>query len=309
MILETEWKIVADNMNSIIEECLKEGRTVFYIYPYGNVGMQVEEILVKRYGIKNIVRVDNCLCEYNKKVLPSTVLQENEWKDTDIVLVASNSYEYHSVIRLTVNKYVPSENVKDLFPLNPLLTSNDQRVASLAAVAREIYRKGIQGCVAEAGVYRGEFAKFINVLFADRKLYLFDSFEGFDRNSVVDGYDNCKQTDSFIERLKDTSVDVVMSKMTFKQNIVIKKGYVPQTLNEVDERFCFVNLDMDLYEPTYESLNFFWDHMNAGGYIFVHDFYVWSGIEPAVEKFCKEKQVGYMCLTDKCSIVIAKPIQ
>lgn len=43
-----------------------------------------------------------------------------------------------------------------------------------------IYSNNISGCVAEVGVFQGEFASVINKNFPDRKLYLFDTFEGFD---------------------------------------------------------------------------------------------------------------------------------
>lgn len=301
-------KVMENSINSIIEECLQEGKQHFFIFPYGKIGMQVEEILTRKYGIENIIRVDNYLCKYNKKIVSCKIFEEHTWDEKDIVLIASNSCEYYNNIRLETSNYVPPRNSKDLFPINPLLTNGDQRVASLAAVAREIYRKGIVGSVAEAGVYRGDFSRFINILFPDRKLFLFDSFEGFDRENVVNNYDNSLQTDSFINRLTDTSIDIVMEKMVFPQNVVIKKGYIPMTFKNIEEKFCFVNLDMDLYKPTYEALQFFWDNLNAGGYIFVHDFYIWDGIEPAVKQFCREKKIGYMCLTDRCSIAIAKPI-
>lgn len=45
----------------------------------------------------------------------------------------------------------------------------------------------------------------------------------------------------------------------------------------------------------------------GGGYIFVHDFDNWDGIEAAVARFCAEYHAGYFCLTDRMSIVIAKP--
>ena len=42
----------------------------------------------------------------------------------------------------------------------------------------------LDGSVAECGVYKGEFASVINRCFYDRKLYLFDIFEGFDLRDV-----------------------------------------------------------------------------------------------------------------------------
>src|SRR6187402_3528402 len=53
------------------------------------------------------------------------------------------------------------------------------RLATLELVAHDIYRENIPGDTAEVGVYRGEFALKINAAFPDRKLYLFDTFEGF----------------------------------------------------------------------------------------------------------------------------------
>jgi O-methyltransferase len=41
----------------------------------------------------------------------------------------------------------------------------------------------IPGAAAELGVYKGPFAQMINKLLPDRKLYLFDSFQGFAENA------------------------------------------------------------------------------------------------------------------------------
>ena len=44
--------------------------------------------------------------------------------------------------------------------------------------------QGDKGECAEAGVFEGDFAKWINQYFPDRKLYLFDTFEGFDMRDI-----------------------------------------------------------------------------------------------------------------------------
>jgi O-methyltransferase len=54
------------------------------------------------------------------------------------------------------------------------------RLAALELCASEIAEKSLVGAVAEVGVYRGEFASYLDAVFADRTLYLFDTFEGFD---------------------------------------------------------------------------------------------------------------------------------
>jgi hypothetical protein len=40
------------------------------------------------------------------------------------------------------------------------------------------------GSVAECGVFRGHFASHLNVCFSGRKLYLFDTFEGFHTRDI-----------------------------------------------------------------------------------------------------------------------------
>ena len=55
------------------------------------------------------------------------------------------------------------------------------RVATLELIAEEIKQQNVQGSVAELGVYQGEFSKYINQVFSQRKLFLFDTFKGFEK--------------------------------------------------------------------------------------------------------------------------------
>src|ERR1022692_3821606 len=59
------------------------------------------------------------------------------------------------------------------------------RLSTLELVSHEINRKNLEGSVAELGVYKGKFARYINQYFPKRSLYLFDTFEGFDNRDVV----------------------------------------------------------------------------------------------------------------------------
>ena len=248
-----------------LESLIVKGYKKFYIYPFGTIGMQVKDILEKKYAVEECIGVDNYLCTFNKNIISCDKLEKKIWAESEVAVIASNDGLIYNDIRLKIRIYVPSANIRDLFPVHPFMDHNDKRVASLAAVAREVYRKNIPGAVAEAGVYQGEFAKYINIIFPDRKLYLFDSFEGFDSHSISNVYDNSIQVEEWIGTLKDTSIALVMNKMKFPENIVIKKGYIPDTTRNITDKFCFVNLDMDLYLPTYEGLNFFWENLSEGG--------------------------------------------
>lgn len=157
--------------------------------------------------------------------------------------------------------------------------------------ASVIYSKNIFGCIAEAGVFQGEFAAVMNENFPDRKLYLFDTFEGFDQRDVVIE-EKHQYSDAKAGYLNITSEILVLNKMPHPENCIIKKGYFPKTTCGIDEKFCYVNLDMDLYKPTLEGLRFFYPLMVEGGIITIHDYFSqgYEGVNAALEEFMNEVQ-------------------
>lgn len=267
-----------------------------FLYPQGDFANLVRVFLKKRgySGVHIVENLELCAAEI---------------KHDCVLVITCDDEKYFNYHKIQVNNVIglTDDKVIDLFPAHPLFRSNGRNM-SLIATAKNIYHEGIDGCVAEVGVYRGDFAKYINMVFPDRKLYLFDTFEGFTEN-MVNSNDKKEETDTFIELLKDTSVDTVMEKMTFKNKVVIKKGFFPETAADLSDTFCFVNLDTDLYKPIYDGLVYFWDRMAPGGSIFVHDFYLWSGVREAVLQFCVEKHLGYYNLSDGDSVCVVKPIE
>lgn len=183
------------------------------------------------------------------------------------------------------------------------------RNAMVEVLSREIYRRHVGGAVAEVGVYQGEFAALINAYFHDRTLYLFDTFSGFDpRDTHADqgrGYSSADWDFS------NTTVDLVLSKMSHKDNVVIKKGYFPESAMDCDEaEFCLVSLDVDLYQPTYAGLKWFYPRLAPGGYLLVHDYESagYRGVKRAVDEFAAETGISSVLLPDMVgSLVIAKP--
>lgn len=189
------------------------------------------------------------------------------------------------------------------------LESINPRNAILELASREIYRYKVQGATAELGVYRGDFAKCINRFFPDRKLYLFDTFEGFDeRDAKIERSENFS---SATQDFSQTSEISVLNKMEHPKNCIIKKGWFPETREGFDEKekFCFVSLDCDLYQPMLSGLRFFYPRLSYGGTIMIHDFnnLEYQGVRQAVKEFCTENKIGYVCISDECgSAVIAK---
>lgn len=178
------------------------------------------------------------------------------------------------------------------------------RVNALECAAREIYDRGVEGSIAEAGVYRGDFAKYMNAFFPERKLYLIDTFSSFDESEL--SMDRDKKYSSVDYDFSSTSTQIVLSKMKYSQNCVIKKGLFPESMEGVEDSYCFVSLDMDLYKPMYEGLLFFYEHLNKGGYIFAHDCRnnEYKGARQALLDFCLQADVGYVILPDLCGTAV-----
>jgi O-methyltransferase len=175
------------------------------------------------------------------------------------------------------------------------------RIAIFKLAAREIKARKLQGCTAELGVYRGNFAKHINNAFPDKTLYLFDTFEGCDKRDVkIDNENGFSTIGSMENDFNQPSVKLVMRKMKYPHNCVIKKGYFPETAQNVDEKFVFVSIDPDLYEPIYQGLRFFYPRLVPGGYIFVHDCRdeFFAGAKKAVKRFAEENNLSYFPIND-----------
>lgn len=160
------------------------------------------------------------------------------------------------------------------------------RIKCFELAVKEIRKRDISGSVAEVGVFRGEFAQYINAAFPDRKCYLFDTFEGFQINEALQEMKSGNCTEAFVQAYKQTDVGMVLQKMKHLETIVIKQGFFPESLDGLEDTFAFVSIDVDFEDSIYEGLKYFYPRMEKGGYIFVHDYNSsLLGVEKAVDRY------------------------
>jgi O-methyltransferase len=182
--------------------------------------------------------------------------------------------------------------------------TNYIRISNFELVVKEIKDKGLKGAVAEVGVYKGEFAKYINRAFPEKTLYLFDTFEGFDSKDI--SVEKTQQFSDGVQDFSNTSIHEVMQKMDNKGKCVIKQGYFPDSLDGLEDTFCFVSLDPDLYKPIKDGLEYFYPRLEKGGYIFVHDYNndLYKGAKQAVREFSQENDIPYTPIADSWGTVV-----
>lgn len=162
--------------------------------------------------------------------------------------------------------------------------SNDYvRLATLELLCRRL--EEVPGAAAELGVYRGFFARCINGLLPERRLYLFDSFEGFSEDACA--------SESFQAAHRNTAVEKVLAIMPHPESVTVKPGFFPESLEGLEERFCLVSLDVDFYRTTLDGLRYFWPRLEKGGYLMLHDWGspALAGVRQALEDY--EAELGY----------------
>lgn len=251
---------------------------------------------------------------YNTPVIAPKMINATTF---DCVLIAVYAFEaIRDIYERLLQMAISADKIKILvFEKEYLDTCMDQRMYWIQDFAKTVYENKLNGCVAEGGVFRGDSAKYINKFFPDKKLYLFDTFEGFNKKDVEYemGLNNKSYNESRFTNAKlfaDTTTDLLLRKMLYPDVIEIRKGYFPETTRGIDCSFVFVNLDMDLYLPMLAGLEFFWDRLVKGGCILLHDYYHPSlpGVKKAVEDFEAKKNICIMKapIGDGCSIALLK---
>lgn len=200
---------------------------------------------------------------------------------------------------------VPREKINTTAYLSSIAIS--VRIKALENFKIICDQRGLDGSTAEVGVYQGNFARHINRVFPESKLYLYDTFEGFKSKDLEK-----EKSNSVMLKYKHYSItaeDLVMDKMPHKEKVLIRKGLFPATAIGENDKYVFVNLDADLYAPILSGLKFFYKRLVPGGVIFIHDYFNpgCPGVKQAIDEFRKETNIVIVPLGDYLTIAVPKP--
>lgn len=169
---------------------------------------------------------------------------------------------------------------------------------------RRLKVENVTGAFAELGVYKGETAKAIHLMDPLRELHLFDTFTGFvPENLMLEKGEAATYT---TKNFADTSLQKVKEHIGEKKNIFYHKGNFSETSKHIsNEHFALVSLDADLYQPTLEGLEFFYNRLQPGGVILIHDYnHKWEGLQKAVNEFLITIPENPVLIPDRFSTVV-----
>jgi O-methyltransferase len=164
---------------------------------------------------------------------------------------------------------------------------------------------GLQGLVAECGCFRG-LSSFLMCSALRRRApgftgagyRIFDSFQGLSAPRAEDTAD-----DGSVEfgRLKDNivaghyaaSLEIVRRTLASFPGVEYFPGWIPEAFPaEANSKYRFVHVDVDLYQPTLDSFEYFWPRLVPGALV-VCDDYNWPGGRRAVQEFCTQAGISY----------------
>lgn len=158
----------------------------------------------------------------------------------------------------------------------------------------------LPGDVADLGACRGGTSLILRRLASHKHLHLFDTWAGTPYDD-----DLCHHKKGEWAARRDECAKLVGRgdknhywEGVFPDYIRLGWNYLTET------QFCFVYVDMDTYQATYDAIEFFWTRMVPGGVMFFDD-YGWTpcaGVKKAVDEMLKDRKIWeslYSCVVTK----------
>ena len=156
----------------------------------------------------------------------------------------------------------------------------------------------LNGFVAECGCFKGlsshlmcKTIKSADSDFLGGGFQIFDSFEGLsvlqeeDQELAPAGNSHRPPTEIMKEGNFAVALEKVQANLSEFPNIQYFKGWIPHAFpKDNHSRYRFVHVDVDLYQPTIDSFEYFWPKLLPGAIMLCDDFN-WSGAEKAVKEF------------------------
>jgi O-methyltransferase len=159
---------------------------------------------------------------------------------------------------------------------------------------------GVPGDTAECGVLEGSSSYLIASAFTDRTHHAFDSFAGCSQPTAGDGA-------YFTGGDLTCGLETVQENLKSSPNVRLYKGWIPERFPAIaDKQFAFVHIDVQLYQPTRDSLEFFYPRMNKGGIIVCDDygFTTCPGARRAVDEVLSGKPESIMELSCGSAFIV-----
>ena len=181
-------------------------------------------------------------------------------------------------------------------PPKPAYSKRRERFYNLAQLF--LQAQPLTGAIAECGCWKGlssymlcHYLRRAHPEFQGEGYHIFDSFAGLSEPAREDllssgtaGASATSPAGTFA-----STQDAVQAGLHEFSAIEYHPGWLPESLGPLPERsYRFVHVDVDLYEPSKGSLEYFYPRLVPGGLLVSDDYgsLHWPGAKKAVDEFC-----------------------
>ena len=151
----------------------------------------------------------------------------------------------------------------------------------------------LSGDIIECGVWRGGFSIFLAKTFPKKKIWVSDSFQGFQPlNNASYTYLHERHLPDYVVAASFEDVQSNFKQFDVNQDqVTYLKGFVKDTLPNCGiNTICVLRIDVDAYSATLEILNELYDKVVKGGYIIFDDACLYETLD-AIKVFFKENSI------------------
>lgn len=165
----------------------------------------------------------------------------------------------------------------------------------------------VPGDTVECGVWHGAASHMImrHTKGSNRLHHMFDSWEGISEPGAMDG----EYLQGFGKHYLSIGEDVAKKNLAEFDHGRFYRGWIPTRFPEVaDRKFALVHLDVDLYDPTLDTLKFFYPRMSVGGLMICDDSGLTKcpGARQAMEEFFAKRSEPLIDLPTGQQFVIVR---
>ncbi|MGA0571650.1 TylF/MycF/NovP-related O-methyltransferase [Variovorax sp. VNK109] len=178
----------------------------------------------------------------------------------------------------------------------------------------------MKGSIAECGAFKGLGSfMFCHTLrqsdpsYDGKDFLIFDSFEGLSEPVAQDVIEDARVGSAGQAYMGAGSfhggLEHVRHALREFPAIEFHQGWIPASFKDLRERqYRFVHIDVDLYEPTRDSLEYFYPRLCEGGVIVCDDYahLHWPGARKALDEYCHPRGIPVLCLTTGQGVIIKR---
>lgn len=226
--------------------------------------------------------------------------------------------EFINPINLSSNKI---ENVTELIKKSkPKYTVLPKDFFDTVIDNAQYFRNLGSGDWVQLGVWKGGgslfFKSLMNELKINEPFFLYDTYGKIPTTQIQHEKDKKFVADFNLEQIKDDSylqeVKELFEKFKLNNNVsYIETDILSIKENDVPQNIAFLFIDLDFFEPIYQSLDLFYNKLIEGGILIIDDYYMESfNCKEAVDTFFKARGVDLETISERFSsyaIKIIKP--